>query len=171
MGDSIDSKYNKRLLIETLKIIILFALFGALSQLYSKMGQNMNILNLDTMPKFVFVQSNSLSSLSNPTNPPPRVVRELPVIITAYSSTVSQTDDTPFITASGSYVRDGIVANNLLPFGTKIRIPEVYGDKIFVVEDRMNRKKGYYHVDVWFSDYWQAKSFGAKNLIIEVLEG
>jgi len=164
------SKYNKSLLIEALKITILLILFSTLSQLYSQIGQGKDI-SLDIMPSFLFVQGNTLISLSNPTDPPPKVVKELPVIITAYSSTESQTDDTPFITASGSYVRDGIVANNLLPFGTRIRIPEVYGDKIFVVEDRMNRKKGYYHVDVWLSSYWQAKSFGAKRTTIEVLEG
>ncbi len=167
---NLTSKYNKRLLIEAAKITILLILFSTLSQLYSQMGQEKDI-SLDTMSSFSFVQGNTLSSLSNPANPPPKVVKELPVIITAYSSTESQTDDTPFITASGSYVRDGIVANNLLPFGTKIRIPEVYGDKIFVVEDRMNRKKGYYHVDVWLSSYWQAKNFGAKRTTIEVLEG
>ena len=164
------SKYNKRLLIEAAKIIILLILFSTLSQLYSQIGQEKDI-SFNIMPSFSFIQGNTLSSLSNPANPPPRVVKELPVIVTAYSSTESQTDDTPFITASGSYVRDGIVANNLLPFGTRIRIPEVYGDKIFVVEDRMNRKKGYYHIDVWLSSYLQALSFGAKRTTIEVLEG
>lgn len=169
MRNSITSKYNKRLFIEALKIIILLALFGVLSQLYSQIGQRKDI-SLDTISSFAFVQGNALNSLSNPNNPPPKVVKKLPVVITAYSSTESQTDDTPFITASGSYVRDGIVANNLLPFGTRIRIPDVYGDKIFIVEDRMNRKKGYYHVDIWCSDYWQAKSFGAKRTTIEILE-
>jgi len=51
--------------------------------------------------------------------------KKILVVITAYSSTVDQTDDTPFITANGSFVRDGIVANNMLPFGTKIKIPEL----------------------------------------------
>ena len=39
------------------------------------------------------------------------------VWLTAYSSSVDETDDTPFITASGKHVRDGIVATNFLPFG------------------------------------------------------
>ncbi|MBU2540257.1 3D domain-containing protein [Patescibacteria group bacterium] len=90
--------------------------------------------------------------------------------ITAYSSTVGETDSTPFITASGSTVREGIVANNLLPFGTKIMVPQLYGDKIFVVEDRMNRKKGNYHLDIWFSSYSEAKKFGAEIAYVEVLE-
>jgi len=37
-------------------------------------------------------------------------------------------------------VRDGVIATNILPFGTKVRIPEIFGDKVFVVEDRMARK-------------------------------
>lgn len=102
--------------------------------------------------------------------PEPKVKSKVKVIITAYSSTVWQTDDDPFITASGTFVRDGIVANNLLPFGTRIRIPDIYGDKIFTVEDRMNRRKGEYHFDIWFPNYWEAKSFGAKNTYIEILE-
>ena len=81
-----------------------------------------------------------------------------------------QTDDTPFITASGNWVRDGIVATNILPMGTKIKIPDVYGDRIFVVDDRMHPRKKYV-VDVWFSSYVEAKNFGVKRTYIEVLEG
>lgn len=126
--------------------------------------------NPDQEQSLIVFQENSLSSISPPINPDPPMVRELNVVITAYSSTPEQTDSTPFITAAGTTVRDGIVANNLLSFGTKIKIPELYGDKIFIVEDRMNSKKGYYHVDIWFSSYGEAKSFGAKRTHIEVLE-
>jgi 3D (Asp-Asp-Asp) domain-containing protein len=116
-------------------------------------------------------QENTLLPITNPSNPNPKILREIKVIITAYSSTTWETDDTPFITASGTQVREGIVANNSLPIGTKIRIPELYGDKIFVVEDRMNWEKGKYHIDIWFPDYWQALDFGTKRTYIEVLEG
>ena len=71
-----------------------------------------------------------------------QINKKIKMTITAYSSTPEQTDSTPFVTASGSMVRDGIVANNLLSFGTKVKIPELYGDKVFVVEDRMHSKKG-----------------------------
>ncbi len=113
-------------------------------------------------------QGNSLLAISTPSINAPAVAT-MKVIITGYSSTVEQTDDSPFTTASGKTVEDGIVANNLLPFGSKIRIPEVFGDKIFTVEDRMNQRKGYYHVDIWFSEYEQAKNFGAKISDIEIL--
>ncbi|OHA63415.1 MAG: hypothetical protein A3E07_02380 [Candidatus Wildermuthbacteria bacterium RIFCSPHIGHO2_12_FULL_45_9] len=92
------------------------------------------------------------------------------VIVTAYSSTPDQTDDTPFITASGKYVRDGIVATNLLPLGTKIQIPSIYGDRIFVVEDRMHPRMTQ-NIDIWFSSTWEARKFGVKPANIYILEG
>lgn len=92
------------------------------------------------------------------------------VVVTAYSSTPDQTDDTPFTTASGKQVTDGIIANNMLPFGTKVMIPELYGDKIFVVEDRMNKKKSDYHIDIWMPDRTLALNFGVKTAEIQVLE-
>ena len=98
------------------------------------------------------------------------VVKKIKMVVTAYSSTPEQTDSTPFVTASGKNVADGIVANNMLPFGAKIRIPEMYGDKVFIVEDRMNQKKGKYHLDIWFPEYSEAKNFGAKITYIEILE-
>lgn len=103
-------------------------------------------------------------------NLPYEVAKTIKMIITAYSSAPEQTDDTPLITASGKTVFDGIIANNMLPFGTKIRIPDVYGDKVFVVEDRMHRRKGKYHIDIWFPEYDQAKEFGAKLADVEILE-
>ncbi len=90
------------------------------------------------------------------------------VILTAYSSEEAQTDDTPFITADGSTVRDGIVANNMLPFGTKLKIPELYGDKEFVVADRMHRRMGNYKVDIWFESKEDAINFGVKEAYIEL---
>jgi len=96
-------------------------------------------------------------------------IKELVVSITAYSSTPDQTDSSPFITARGTYVRDGIVAANFLPFGTKIKIPELFGDKIFVVEDRMNSR--YWHkVDIWFPERHDALEFGIKTAKIQIIE-
>ena len=117
----------------------------------------------------LFLAINGNSLLASSALPEPKVMRTVKVIVTAYSSTPDQTDETPEITAANTTVRDGIIANNLLPFGTKVRLPELYGDKIFVVEDRMSRKKGSYHFDIWFPSYWEAKSFGAQNTYLEVL--
>jgi 3D (Asp-Asp-Asp) domain-containing protein len=95
----------------------------------------------------------------------PKMVRY--TTITAYSSTVDQCDSTPFITANGTFVHDGIVAANFLPFGTKIRIPELFGDKVFSVEDRMNSKY-HYRVDIWMTTREAAKQLGVKYVKIEV---
>ena len=107
----------------------------------------------------------------NPSNffkskpPQPKIYK---VWVTGYSSTVEETDDDPFITASGIYVYKGIAAANFLPIGTAIRIPEVFADQIFVIEDRMHPKNNY-KVDIWFPDKQEAKEFGAKFTKVEVL--
>ena len=114
------------------------------------------------------VEAGALLPLSSP-DEPFKTVQRLKMLVTAYSSTESQTDDTPFITASGTYVREGIVATNVLPMGTKIRIPQLYGDRIFVVEDRMHPRKDQ-EVDIWFSTRWEATKFGVKKAQIQILE-
>lgn len=86
--------------------------------------------------------------------------KEYHVVATAYSSTVDQTDSSPFITASGTHVRDGTLAANFLKFGTRVTIPDIYGDRIFTVEDRMRDN---HKIDVWFSSREQALKFGVKR--------
>ena len=88
---------------------------------------------------------------------------------TAYSSTSDQTDSTPFITANGTHVRDGIIAANFLPFGAKIQIPDYFGNKIFTVEDRMNSRYNY-RIDIWYPDRQSAIDWGLRNVKIKVLE-
>ena len=117
-----------------------------------------------------FANTTNASYVAKAANEVKKVVKTIKVKVTAYSSTEGQTDDTPFITASGKYVADGIIANNMLPFGTKVRIPELYGDKIFVIEDRMSNKKSDYHVDIWMPSKPIAVNFGVKTAEIEVLE-
>jgi len=90
------------------------------------------------------------------------------ITITAYSSTPDQTSGDPFITASGSRVRDGVIAANFLPIGTKVKIPEKYGDKIFTVEDRMSSR--YWHrADIWMPSREQAKEWGVRYIKIEII--
>ena len=92
-----------------------------------------------------------------------------PITITAYSSTPDQTDSTPFITASGYPVKDGVVASNFLAFNTKIKLPELYGEKIFIVKDRM-AKKNSHKIDIWFSTTEEAVIFGVKKTKVEIVE-
>jgi len=95
--------------------------------------------------------------------------RLIEVDLTAYSSTEDQTDSTPFIAASGKHVYDGMVAANFLPFGTKIKIPSIFGDRIFTVDDRMNRRYQE-RVDIWFIDRESAIKFGIQRAVIEIID-
>ncbi len=90
------------------------------------------------------------------------------VFLSGYSSTPEQTDDTPFITASGSFVRSGVVAANFLPIGTLVKIPEVFGNRVFSVEDRM-AERFKYHIDIWFENEEEAREFGKQKAKVEIL--
>lgn len=92
----------------------------------------------------------------------------LTVWVTAYASTPEETDNTPFITASNTRVRDGVLAANFLPFGTKVMIPKLFGDKVFIVEDRMNATKTDF-VDVWMPTKQDAINFGISRAEIVIL--
>ena len=94
--------------------------------------------------------------------------RTMYIMVSAYNSLPEQTDSTPFITASNTRTRDGIVATNSLPFGSIVRFPDVYGDKEFVVEDRMN-KRYYYQMDIWMEHRVDAVNFGSQFLKMEIL--
>jgi|APSaa5957512535_1039671.scaffolds.fasta_scaffold189716_1 3D (Asp-Asp-Asp) domain-containing protein len=98
----------------------------------------------------------------------------IPVTITAYSSTVDQCDDDPFITASNKRVERGVIAlsRNLLkkfdaeaPFdwGHEIYII-IDGDSLgpFIVEDAMNKRYKDY-VDIWHPTREEANNWGVKK--------
>jgi 3D (Asp-Asp-Asp) domain-containing protein len=95
--------------------------------------------------------------------------KKVNAVITAYTSTPDQTDDSPFIAATGKRVYDGMIAANWLPFGTKVKIPALYGDKIFTVDDRMNKRYGYGRMDIWLgATRTEALQFGVKRVVVEV---
>ena len=48
-------------------------------------------------------------------------------------------------------------------------IPELFGDRVFVVRDRMNSRYTD-RVDVWFKDHNDAIQFGFKVATIQVIE-
>lgn len=94
-------------------------------------------------------------------------------VLTAYTSEVAQTDSSPCITANGFNVcrhgQEDTIAANFLKFGTKVRIPELFGDRIFVVRDRMNRRHAE-RVDVWMKQKPDALKFGVRKARIEIVE-
>lgn len=97
------------------------------------------------------------------------VKKRLVLRASAYSSDVRQTDATPDITAFGTRVHDGIIATNCLPYGTQVRIPVYYGQKVFTVEDRMNAKWGCARIDIWMPDRHQAIDWGVRTIAIEIV--
>lgn len=122
--------------------------------------------------QYQIIEENTVLASGEIINPEYRKNKEeeiIEVIITGYSSTPWETDEDPYITASGKYVHEGIVAANFLPFGTKIIIPELYGNKIFVVEDRMHHRY-WYNIDIWFPSHEEALEFGAKKSYIKVIK-
>ncbi len=97
------------------------------------------------------------------------VKKRLVVRASAYSSTKDQTDGDPFTAASGQKVHDGMIAMNGMPFGTEIRIPDYYGDKVFTVGDRMHRRWGNKKIDIWMTTRAEAIQWGIRTVTIEIL--
>ncbi len=92
---------------------------------------------------------------------------KMTVIASAYTPRVEETDSTPDITASGRKIKEGMIAANFLPFGTKVKI----GDSIYVVEDRMNRRYTNAvpaHIDIAFFSLTKARKFGRQTIEIEI---
>ncbi len=118
-------------------------------------------------PVLADVNTSSSTALSNQ-NPVSTSVAETRTI-TAYSCTDVLCGPSPLTTASGQRVRDGIVAANWLPFGTKIKIPEIFGDKVFVVEDRTAPRYGN-RVDIWLPSTQEALQFGIHRTTVEILD-
>jgi len=97
----------------------------------------------------------------------------LQLLATGYSSTVWETDDTPFITASNTRTRTGVVAlsRDLLTRYSD-QAPFKFGDAIhisglgeFSVEDSMHgrwRRR----VDIWFPSRSDAWEFGKRRVTV-----
>lgn len=99
--------------------------------------------------------------------PPPQFSR-VEAVVTAYTADASETDDRPWETASGSEVREGIVAcPSRLAFGTRVEI----AGKLLVCEDRMHRRfrEGEYY-DVFLASKSDALAFGRQTLEVKVYD-
>ncbi len=107
-------------------------------------------------------------------------IRSYWVVATAYSSEVAQTDSSPCIPSMVGFnlckhyqqhkIEDTIAAN-FLPLGAKVKFPELYGEKVFTVRDRMNKRyNGSARVDFWKSGTKEAKNFGVKSVKMEIVK-
>jgi 3D (Asp-Asp-Asp) domain-containing protein len=90
------------------------------------------------------------------------------VSISAYTASKKECGKTDGITASGVMVHDGVIACNFLPFGTKVKIPGMFGDKVFTVYDRM-AKKNSNNVDIYTKSLWRALRIGRSDRTIVVI--
>lgn len=96
---------------------------------------------------------------------PPARQKGLHVTVTAYSSTVDQTDADPFTTASGQRVHTGIVAlsQDLLrtyPFGSRVELCSTYE-----VQDTMHSRIRR-TADIWMTSRSSAIAFGRRHMIL-----
>ena len=93
---------------------------------------------------------------------------KMTVIATAYTPRPEETDETPYLTAAGTKTREGVIAANWLPFGTKVKID----GKIYTVEDRMNSRYTASfpaRIDIVFNSLEKAKKFGKQKIEIEIM--
>ncbi len=93
---------------------------------------------------------------------------KMTVIATAYTPRPEETDSTPWLTAAGTKTREGVIAANWLPFGTKVKID----DKFYTVEDRMNSRYTAAfpaRIDIVFLSLDKARKFGKQKIEIEIM--
>jgi 3D (Asp-Asp-Asp) domain-containing protein len=86
--------------------------------------------------------------------------------VSAYTSSVDETDDTPFLTAAGTKTRRGVVAcPSKYALGTVVQI----NGKEYVCEDRMNpRYRNTSHFDIWVPTKAEAFKFGRQHLTVTI---
>lgn len=99
------------------------------------------------------------------------------VIATGYSSSIHETDDTPFTTASNTRTRLGVLAlsRDLLKRYTP-DAPFSFGDRVhingvgeFIVEDSMNARWDN-RADVWFPTREDALEFGVQEVYLTAVK-
>lgn len=90
-----------------------------------------------------------------------------PAEVTAYTSSVDETDDTPFLTASGETTGPGTIAcPSRFKFGTLIQIEK----QIFKCNDRMHKRfRDTNHFDIWVESKDEARQWGRKTVEVSVI--
>lgn len=115
----------------------------------------------------IVINANSILQAKSPK--PRELAAKFLVYVTAYSSSEDETDSTPHVTASGTRARDGVIASNFFSMGTQVKIPELFGEQVFVVEDRMHERFTD-RIDIWMPSKWRALHFGKKQAEVEIVE-
>jgi 3D (Asp-Asp-Asp) domain-containing protein len=92
---------------------------------------------------------------------------EFIMTVTAYTSSVDECDDTPFITASQDSCRLGVVAaDTMFKFGTKLLINGYNDGRPCIVLDRGSKIKGY-SLDVWMKTKKEARVWGRRKIKVK----
>ena len=97
------------------------------------------------------------------------ILLQSPFTAYAYGVEVWATAYTPYensnITATGEVPKEGIIAADFLPLGTRV----VIDDKEYIVGDRMGG--GYTdRIDIFMDSYERAIEYGRRKVMMEVLE-
>lgn len=97
---------------------------------------------------------------------PERPFTRVQAVVTAYTSSLNETDDRPFETASGTHVRKGTLAcPSKLAFGTVVEINR----KKYTCLDRMNKRyRSVEAYDMWVESKQIAYQFGRQTLSVKV---
>ena len=92
----------------------------------------------------------------------------IPAYITFYTPRPEETDDTPYHTASGERVREGIIAcPNWLNFGDKV----IIDGQSYACEDRMNeRYRDGRYFDIFTFDLEEALAFGRQEQVVNIIK-
>lgn len=87
--------------------------------------------------------------------------------ITAYTSSIDETDDTPTLMADGTNTRQGAIAcPSKYSFGTKVYIE----NNVYTCSDRMNKRyRDSEHFDIWVQDKNSAFEWGRRTLTIKII--
>lgn len=63
---------------------------------------------------------------------------------------------------------ENVVACNFLPFGSKIKFPDIDPDKVYTVVDRMHERFNS-RIDIWKKSSAEARKFGKRYMTVEIL--
>ena len=147
--------------------LLALLLIGTSVWITTPVVRSVTITNEYGLDKLAVVLDGALMAYHSASDKPFANVEVRKLKVTAYSSSPDETDDTPNITAMGSETRNGVIAANFLPFGAKVRIPKLFGDTVFTVEDRMHQRFQD-RLDVWFPTKAEAKRFGLQSTEVEI---
>lgn len=132
----------------------------------TNINRDLELENLDLLDKKVQFENKYNSVLKNPLQWVKKNYKSYNLEVTAYSPSVDECDDTPFIAASGKRVDDFTVAvsQNMRKggwgFGKFLYIPEF--DQFYLINDVMN-KRYTKRIDLFKWTKSEARDFGYKK--------